>query len=79
MNDDYPLHLAGMTFHFAQDGNTLGTTAETEELDVSLETQLPGDPPFFVLKSATGWSANDAHEMSALMDRCLAAWEKAKP
>lgn len=58
-------------FSFVQDGNTLGTTEEAEVLQISLETQLPGDTPFVVIKSETGWSVDDMSELTKIVDKCL--------
>lgn len=54
---------------FSQDGNTLGTTDEIEQLIIEQETQLPGDEPFFVIRTE-GWSFNDAEELVALLRQC---------
>jgi hypothetical protein len=51
-----------------QEGNTLGTTAETESITIRLETQLPGEEPFYVLETK-GWSFDDAEELAALVNR----------
>jgi len=56
-------------FHFVQDGNTLGSTEEVEVLEISLQTQLPGEMPFFVLRT-NGWSINDAGELAVLITKC---------
>lgn len=64
------LHKA--SFEFAQDGNTMGTTSETEGLTVDLEYQLPGDEPFLVLRT-NGWSADDPEEISKLLQKCINA------
>ena len=52
-----------------QDGNTLGTTDDTEQLTVQTDTQLPGEPPFFVIKT-NGWSI-DGHEDMATIIRAV--------
>ena len=56
-----------VSVELVQDGNTLGTTDETEVLFVDFEYQLPGDEPFVVIKSDTGWSFNDLEEFSKLI------------
>ena len=56
--------------HFSQEGNTLGSTSEYEELDIRLEFQLSEeDGPFYVIKSETGWSFDNIDELKALIDR----------
>ena len=60
-------------FTWCQDGNTLGTTDECEVLHVQLELTEPGEPPFIVLKTETGWSIDEPSELTALLERCLKA------
>ena len=55
-----------MTVELVQEGNTLGTTDETEILNIDLEYQLPGDAPFMVIKTE-GWSFNDVEELAKLI------------
>lgn len=58
-----------VSVEFSQDGNTLGTTDENEELKIDLEFQLgEAGGPFYVLTSKTGWSINDTDEIQKLMD-----------
>lgn len=49
-----------------QDGNTLGTTSDVESLTIAVETQLPGEMPFFVIKT-DGWSFNKLGELVPLL------------
>ena len=58
------------TIKFVQDGNTLGTTEEFEELFVQIETQLPGEDAFFVLRTS-GWSMDSVAEFEEIMGQ---AW-----
>lgn len=65
--------LSRATFRFLQDGNTCGTTDETEELTIELESAslISGpDDCFFVLKTPTGWSVDNIDELAELIDRC---------
>jgi hypothetical protein len=65
--------LSRATFRFLQDGNTCGTTGETEELTIEVESPSIIDGPddcFFVLKTPTGWSVDNIDELSELIDRC---------
>lgn len=71
MKNPLKLKLDKAEFYFVQEGNTLGTTDEYEDLRVSLETQIPGEEPFIVIKSNTGWSINDTEELSNLINKCL--------
>ena len=54
-----------ITYEFYQEGNTDGTTAETEELIVEVESigDIEQDGVYFVLKTSTGWSVNDSDEL----------------
>lgn len=60
---------------FTQEGNTLGTTEEYEAITIEQETQIPGEEPFFVIRTQ-GWSINDADELKRLLDKCLWKMEK---
>ena len=62
--------LSSASYTFTQDGNMVGSTSDLEELTICLETQLPGDPPFFVLRTSTGWSIDSIDELAALIERC---------
>lgn len=69
--------LSKAVFTMCQDGNTLGTTDETEELEVRLEWQLFADDPdgpFLVIKSK-GWSIDSPEELKQLLDKCARAIE----
>jgi len=70
------LLFARAEFSFSQKGNTLGTTVDYEHLAICVETQLPGDPAWFVLKSETGWSLNGWEEMEDLVKKVVAACEE---
>lgn len=56
---------------FIQDGNTLGTTDETERLEIRLERQdFDEDDPFWlVIKSETGWSFGSPEELAELIEK----------
>lgn len=65
--------LSKATFVFVQDGNTCGTTDETEELIIDLNSPslISGpDDCFVVLRTPTGWSIDSIDELSELIDRC---------
>jgi len=65
--------LSKATFIFVQDGNTCGTTEETEELIIELESPslISGpDDCFVVLRTPTGWSIDSLDELSELIEKC---------
>jgi hypothetical protein len=64
------INIAKCSFEFTQEGNTLGTTEDVESLFVEFEYQLPGEEPFIVLKSPSGWSINDRQELGDLLAQC---------
>lgn len=71
---DKPL-ITRATFQFSQDGNTLGTTSDYEQLDVYLETQCAerGAKPFIVIETH-GWSISDAEDLNTLINSCVDAF-----
>jgi hypothetical protein len=65
------------SFEFYQDGNTDGTTDETEELKV--ECMGLGDLSegcYYVLKTNTGWSIDNIDELKQLLERIDKAIKK---
>lgn len=62
------IKIGKITFELLQDGNTLGTTQDWEDIKVECEYQLPGDEPFFVVKSEKGWSINNSKELAVVID-----------
>lgn len=65
--NDIALHSA--SFRFSQEGNTLGITADYEELEIRLEAQLPGEQPFVI--KTDGFSMNNVGELDQLVQRCM--------
>lgn len=63
-------YLQTATFKFAQEGNTDGTTSDTEELLIEVESvgNLDEDGGYFVLRT-NGWSINDSNELDELFER----------
>jgi len=62
--------LSKIVYTFAQEGNTDGTTSETEELIVTVDSGHGGiekEGGYLVLRTDTGWSINDAKEMAELL------------
>ena len=77
MSSDYKCktQLTKAMVEFVQAGNTLGTTDETEILNISFENQLPGDETFMVIRSTTGWSMNEAADLSQILEQVHKAIE----
>ena len=71
---DYKIRLSEAKIQLVQDGNTLGTTDETETLNISFENQLPGDETFMVLRTS-GWSMNDASDLTKILEQVHRAIE----
>jgi hypothetical protein len=70
--EEIPL-LTHIEARFSQDGNTLGTTEEYEELTIAMEYQLLPEPGketegFFTLKTGKGWSIDDPEELVKLIE-----------
>jgi predicted nucleotidyltransferase len=66
---DYKIRLSEAKIQLVQAGNTLGTTDETEILDISFENQLPGEETFMVLRTSTGWSMNAASDLMQILEQ----------
>ena len=64
MSENIGISEAHITF--TQEGNTLGTTDEVETLTICAEFQLPGEGPFWVIKTE-GWSFDDLSEIHNLV------------
>jgi len=68
MSNEATLYKA--SFEFYQEGNTDGTTDETEELRV--ECMGMGDLKegcYYVLRTKTGWSIDNSDELKQLIER----------
>jgi hypothetical protein len=62
--------LQTVSVTFSQPGNTAGTTAEYETIQINLEFQLGEEEgPFIVLKSKTGWSIDEPDDLINLINR----------
>ena len=62
--------MCKITYEFYQEGSNDGTTAETEELIVEVESI--GDIEeggYFVLRTPTGWSINNSDELVDIIKR----------
>ncbi len=70
------IDLSRVIFEFCQEGNTNGTTNETEELNIEIDSSSfiknEGDH-FIVLKTNTGWSFDTTKELLDLIDDCSTA------
>ena len=70
--------ICKISIEFFQDGNTLGTTDEYENLTIDLEFQSGEmEGPFYVLKT-TGWSIDEISEIQKLVDVAKAPLDKIK-
>jgi hypothetical protein len=68
MSDQPVMHKA--SFEFYQEGNTDGTTDETEE--IKIECMGIGDLKegcYYVLRTQTGWSIDGPEELKQLLER----------
>jgi hypothetical protein len=60
--------ISKISINVYQEGNTLGTTDEVEELKIIFEYPLDvKDGAFIVLKSKTGWSSTEFSEVADLV------------
>jgi hypothetical protein len=80
--DYYGPDISKVAFQFTQTPNALGTTSygdgEPEELTVECEYQLPGEEPFFVIRSDSGWSFDDPELFYHLLLSVKEAEEKCR-
>jgi hypothetical protein len=80
--DYYGPDIMYVTFHFTQTPNALGTTdasgCGSEDLTVECEYQLPGEEPFFVIRSKSGWSFADPESFRKLLLSVKEAEEKCR-
>lgn len=68
------LHTA--KFSFSQEGNTNGTTADYEELEIEIDAAGTINGPedcFIVIRTTTGWSMDSIDELQELIDKCKKA------
>lgn len=64
--------LMRLEAEFSQEGNTMGTTDEYEDLIITMEYQLPPDPGeegvgFYTLHTTSGWSVDNPEELTKLI------------
>jgi hypothetical protein len=79
----YGPDISKVTFQFTQTPNTLGTTDPTgevgsEDITIDCEYQLPGEEPFFVIQSYSGWSFDDPELFYHLLLSVKEAEEKCR-
>jgi hypothetical protein len=78
----YGPDISKVSFEFTQDPNTLGTTdasgCGSEYLTVECEYQLPGEEPFFVIRTTSGWSFDDPEALLALLNSVKDAEKKCR-
>lgn len=62
--------LSKITYSFYQEGNTDGTTDETEELIVEVEGvfDVIEEGGYMVMRTPTGWSINNKEELNYIFD-----------
>jgi len=63
--------LDRIVYSFSQEGNTLGTTDEVEELTITVEAPLGdirNDGGFLVIQTSTGWSINEPHDLLDILN-----------
>jgi hypothetical protein len=81
-NSDYGPNISKVSFEFTQDPNTLGTTdasgCGSEYLTVECEYQLPGEEPFFVIRTTSGWSFDEPEALLALLNSVKDAEKKCR-
>lgn len=81
-NSDYDPEISKVSFEFTQEPNTLGTTdasgCGSEHLTVECEYQLPGEEPFFVIRSTSGWSFDEPETLLALLNSVKDAEKKCR-
>ena len=63
---------------FTQTGNTLGTTADNERLDITLHS-VAGGGEFFELQTATGWSFDEIDDLVALLEKAARTMKGPSP
>ena len=61
--------ISKVSVQFNQEGNTLGTTSEYEQITISLEFQSGEDDGPFVTFKTEGWSINDISDLEELIKR----------
>jgi hypothetical protein len=80
--DYYGPDISKVTFQFTQTPNTLGTTdpsgVGSEDITIECEYQLPGEKPFFVIQSYSGWSFADPELFYHLLLSVKEAEEKCR-
>lgn len=73
--DKEGLHTHTIRSVFTQKGNTLGTTASIECLEVSLDSQAGDESPFFTIKTDDGWSFDSIDDFIKVLKSVERAWE----
>ena len=71
--------LDKVIYQFTQDGNTMGSTDDVEELTIECESStgnLDSDDQFYVIRTSTGWSIDNAQELVDLIYRVISTFKK---
>jgi hypothetical protein len=61
--------ISQVSVTYNQEGNTLGTTSNTETLTVNLEFQESEKEGCFVVLKTEGWSVDDPKDLIELIER----------
>jgi hypothetical protein len=61
--------ISQVSVTYNQEGNTLGTTSDTETLTVNLEFQESEAEGCFVVLKTEGWSIDDSKDLIELIER----------
>lgn len=69
MSEENTLRCHKISASFSQEGNTLGTTDEYEELIVDLECQTDMSEGYFVVLKTNGWSVDDVDHLKNIIDK----------
>jgi hypothetical protein len=79
---DYGPKISRVSFELTKEPNTLGTTdasgVGSEDLTVECEYQLPGEEPFFVIRTTSGWSFDEPETFLALLNSVKDAEKKCR-
>lgn len=70
LSDLKSIDVAKVSIQLIQDGNTMGTTDDVEELQLDFEYQLPGEEPFIVFKT-NGWSVDSLDEFKKQIEKII--------
>ena len=61
---------------FEQEGNSMGTTEEYEQITINLEYQLSEEDGSFIVLKTDGWSIDNPSDLDTLINRVKRLEEK---